>query len=370
MKKSFIIILPVFFLMLWSCEQTIEFEDNETNPMIVVNGKLQPGDTVCVSIKKSNSVLESSNYFESLPDATVKLYVDGVFREELTYLPRIDTFIENMNYDFTKIHEYQNGEYVSKNLVVQTGSTYRLEVSNDGYPSATCETTVPLPVEIESLSVKYEAIEDDYGSFSYIIRNVMSFTDPGAKNNYYNLRVEGGGGYDKNSKKYSYYFNSYTYDNDGFTPSDTILLNLGQGVYINSSDPLFDNNETGNIFDMEYGYSTIFNDELINGKHYSLVFDIYIWTELYIEYGEFYTTTALLDNLSPELYLYMVSVEKQYMVEDNPFAEPVPVYSNVEGGLGIFGSMAISSFEATVGEYPVDGKYYIPFKEYYEMYNE
>ena len=37
-----------------------------------------------------------------------------------------------------------------------------------------------------------------------------------------------------------------------------------------------------------------------------------------------------------DYYLYHQSVEKQQQTEDNPFAEPVLIYTNVTGGLGVF----------------------------------
>ncbi len=53
---------------------------------------------------------------------------------------------------------------------------------------------------------------------------------------------------------------------------------------------------------------------------------------------------------------------------NNPFAEPVPVYSNVKGGMGIFGSVAGSSVTSVLGEYPMDGKTYVDQPDYWDNY--
>jgi hypothetical protein len=48
--------------------------------------------------------------------------------------------------------------------------------------------------------------------------------------------------------------------------------------------------------------------------------------------------TIWIDSFDEVLYQFMYSLAKIEEVEDDPFAEKVSVYSNVNGGLGIFGS--------------------------------
>jgi hypothetical protein len=77
---------------------------------------------------------------------------------------------------------------------------------------------------------------------------------------------------------------------------------------------------------------------------------------------------AAVETLSKEFFLFSRSLEQQDLVQDNPFAEPVPVYSNVAGGLGIFGSAASSGKSFIFGEYPIDGKTYIDIMTYQQLY--
>lgn len=360
--------VTAFIFLLFSCEKTIEFKKSEIAPMMVVNGELHPGDSLRIQIKKSRNVLEGNYYYESLPDASVKLFEDGAFVEELRYVVRMDTFIEYLNYDMEVIHEYPNGYYLSANVLVQSGSTYRLEVAREGYESVSCETMVPFPVSINSLSIACENAKDEYSDGTINIKTSLNFSEPAAEKNYYNIITWSLMGYDKNIPGSSYYYGyDYGYTNDSITPSDTILITRQHMTHFRSSDPVFDV-ESADILDTYSFLTTQFTDELINGKEYTLTLIFDSFRKIYTEYGEFYTLTFYLENLSPEFYRYSISKNQQNGARDNPFAEPVPVYSNVEGGLGIFGSSAASSFSATIGEYPMEGKTYIPEEEFYRNY--
>lgn len=89
----------------------------------------------------------------------------------------------------------------------------------------------------------------------------------------------------------------------------------------------------------------------------------------YSDFGEYLEINVVVENISKELYLYYSSREQHGLAIDNPFAEPVPVFSNVDGGLGIFGSESASFTHKIMGEYPIEGKTYIDQNTYNEIYN-
>ena len=47
-----------------------------------------------------------------------------------------------------------------------------------------------------------------------------------------------------------------------------------------------------------------------------------------------------LQAISPEYYRYLKSVELYRVTENDAFSEPVQIYSNVQDGWGIFGSLS------------------------------
>ncbi|MDX5319932.1 MAG: DUF4249 family protein, partial [Bacteroidota bacterium] len=44
-------------------------------------------------------------------------------------------------------------------------------------------------------------------------------------------------------------------------------------------------------------------------------------------------------SLDEHLYKYQTTFDAAESAQDNPFAEPVIIYSNIEGGIGIFGGL-------------------------------
>lgn len=132
--------------------------------------------------------------------------------------------------------------------------------------------------------------------------------------------------------------------------------------YFNSNDPIFSfetENANSYIFGSSWNQYGIFSDELINGKEYELNFyqstgysDEY---EFRPELGEFRDYTIILQSITRDMFLYLKSIDLQEFNDDLPFTEPVPIYNNVENGLGIFGSYSSASIGIMYGEYPMEG---------------
>ena len=53
--------------------------------------------------------------------------------------------------------------------------------------------------------------------------------------------------------------------------------------------------------------------------------------------------TADLLHLNADYYRYHQALQRQQEVESNPFAEPVPIPTNIRGGLGCFGAYSRST---------------------------
>ena len=97
-------------------------------------------------------------------------------------------------------------------------------------------------------------------------------------------------------------------------------------------------------------YTQTENDILFNGQTKSLEISLpnednywneagYIWS--YRNIGlRFY-----LHNISQDYYYYRRSLELYNQSSDNPFAQPVQVYSNIENGFGIFAGAQVNYFD-------------------------
>ena len=373
-----IFLAATFVFTLFSCEKTIEFESEYIEPKIVINSIVRPGRGVLVEVGKSRSVLDENNYFEALTDAKVLLYEDGEFLTELEYTSHVDTFRKYLDYGVIEKYAYERGNYYDTIVVFKAGSTYRLEVSKDGFDPVSCETTIPVPIELNELVVNMEKAFHEYSDNYFEIKMLLTMKDPGDDENFYRLRtyqtrgVElalinyGRGSYD------GFYDGGYGQspyvDLDSIQPTDTIIQQREYNNYLFSTDPVLSSVDALDILDGESMANNFFTDELMNGENCSLSFWTYSYRDVYTDFGEFLEINVVIENISKELYLYYSSREQHGLAIDNPFAEPVPVYSNIEGGLGIFGSESASFIQKVFGDYPLEGKTYIDQNTYNEIY--
>jgi hypothetical protein len=84
----------------------------------------------------------------------------------------------------------------------------------------------------------------------------------------------------------------------------------------------------------------VFSDDLFNGKQYALKFSVPYNKEVYLP-GKIPLSTKKelyidLQGISREYYLYLQT--RSNAKNSNFFAEPVQVYTNITGGIGILGS--------------------------------
>ncbi len=370
----FILILSAVF---FSCEKTIEFKSDFIQPKIVVNSVLRAGtDRIIVQVEKSRTVLDDKSFFEALPDAQVTLFENGEFVAELGYLAVVDTFTEYLNYGVVKKYPYEHGVYIDSSFIVKPGSTYRLEVKNDGLEPVVCETTVPYPVPLKKMDYKMEKIPDQFMGYIYKVKLNLQIADPENEDNFYRIMAFKNRGIELAFLKNGYYggYGGYggsggygyssPYDNlDSIAVTDTIIQSREYPNFVFSMDPVLTTNANADVLGTETDINEFFSDELMNGN-YNLSYWVNTYRDVYTQFDEYLEIITTVNSLSKELYLYSKSRLQQSLADGNPFAEPVPVYSNVAGGLGIFGSESVNNIRVVIGEYPVEGKIYIDEYDY------
>jgi hypothetical protein len=109
----------------------------------------------------------------------------------------------------------------------------------------------------------------------------------------------------------------------------------------------------------------LFTDELINGKSFKFSVRSNSYNIEYLRYnkelntdkGEFSALEIKLHALSPEAYWYMKSLQQSdYSGDLDILTEPVPIYSNIKNGVGIFAGMSAYRYIVPIfGEYPKPG---------------
>lgn len=328
--KKYILILFILSTA-WACTKTIDFDDNGIGNLIVLNSIILPDSCVSGSISQSTSILKGNRYGGviegSVIEGSVELYENGIKVGQIN--PLLGSF------RFTDIKP-------------KTGNTYRIVVSSNG-KQAEAETIIPNQADL--ISVDTATIIGEWGGKEL---NCKIKIRDSSDDDYYRLIVSSErlvmfvGQYDTVKTKYYIYSSQYN---------------------INSDDPVFKsvyNNFGSDIIDMgpDNTYS-IFPDDYFQGKEYSLQMQTPAF--YYTGYGNpskptihrgensiYERKTIHIQKLSKGYYNYMKYLNLYEYYRDNPFSEPVPVYSNVKNGAGIFASFndeAKFSFE----------KIYFPF---------
>ena len=324
MKKYILFSLILAFT--WACTKTLDFDDNGVGNLIVLNSLISPDSCVSGRISQSTSILKGNRYGGVSEGSNIKgsveLYENGIKVGQINSV--------NGNFRFTEIKP-------------KTGNTYRIVVTSNG-KQADAETTIPNQVEV--ISADTTTIRNEWGNMLYF---KIKFRDSSEKD-YYRIVITNESMVRltnlEDTIKTRYYINRYS---GSFTSDDPVF----KSVY---------NNFGSDIIDMGPDNSyNIFPDDYFQGKDYF----IQTWMSgfnndyptdnlTYFSHQVYSRRIIQVQKLSKGYYNYMKYLRLYEFYRDNPISEPVPVYSNVKNGAGIFASFndeAKFSFE----------KIYIPF---------
>ena len=141
--KKILLVLTVLLCGMASCVKDVEFNGEQSDPLLVVNGVQQAGKTANLCIEKSWFFLDSRIDFR-VKDVEVDLYVNGSFKESLQVRDSISDYI------FT----YCEGQYE-----LCEGDKLRFEVRSSEFETAYAEVTLPespTVISFDTVSVDYE----------------------------------------------------------------------------------------------------------------------------------------------------------------------------------------------------------------------
>jgi hypothetical protein len=260
----------------------------EVDPKITCNAMIFAGDTLNLfRLTKSKGALEGNQYqFDPITDGEIILYENGT---------QIDTLFHQAIFNEGDYPCYYN---------FKPGNFYHLEANAPGLPAVNASSSMPGIVYPSIISFDPNAYEDAYGNPIGELK--FTFPDPGSIENYYLLRLN-------------------------YLVFDEVV----GSVPFNSPDPALG---ISGGFDLGGGFQgvmeTAFSDELFNGE-----------TRTFTLRTAGYSSGIQLVLISTDrsTFLYNESKWLQESIIGNPFAEPAPVYNNIENGFGIFGSLVIAT---------------------------
>lgn len=310
-------------------ESITEVEFPDADPRLTVNSYFTADSTwrVYVSETRSQGDLPQENALgaqRTLPavtDATVELLRDGRLVDTLQRIPPQTTS--------SALAERFDGLYGSAQTPTR-GATYTLRVSAPGFETARAENTVPAPVTVREAvyrdSVWVETDESSARESRPVGQFSFRFNDPAGVDNYYRVVLYA------IENCYFRYFQPIPFD---------INAEVNRDIF---ADPT---TVTGDwLEDFPLRGRVVFTDASFDGKEYNLTVSFptrgSIRDDGYV---------AILSAISKEYYDYAYSVRVQEATEKNPFAEPVGIRSNVEGGYGVVaGYLPVAAPRATIGE--------------------
>ena len=307
MKKILIFLCSI---LLFSCqEQVVELDIPGHTPFLVVNGILDTDTLMFLHVSNSVGSFQQGE-INSISDANVLLYENNIFLDSM----RVDF----NNQDFINIFEdgpfWAADEnkpiyYYSYDALPQFGSTYSVEISHPNFETVYAQTKVPNEIQLAELEIVDNSDQsEDYSS----TLNLSFFDDPNT-NNYYRINL---------------------YRNTQYEDDSGVIVRKEYPLELFSNDPSF---SQGIPFD---GYSfsgrrVFFSDDLFNGMQKEISFDF----DYKIDYETKETITLQLTSFSEEAFNYYNSMENN---NDRFFSdigtEPVPIFTNVENGAGVFAS--------------------------------
>jgi|GEM_PF-3079532 len=243
---------------------------------------------------------------------------------------------------------WSRGVYTSTEFLNENAEEYELKIRTPEGGIYTATSAVPKKVEIAT--VDFEELSRESSSFggrpnfprgtsTRIQLSIdISFNDNTSEKNYYALLVE---------------------DNSSFSiRNDTLMRGFSTRGY-DTNDPAFLNEEI-NVFGIveENNVSVssqpyYFSDVTFNSSRKKITIN-YNYSE--IDFPNFVDTESsiirfILFTVNEDYYRYITSIRRSDFSNSNPFAEPVPIYTNMSNdGQGIFTIIQSDTMGITISE--------------------
>lgn len=246
-------------------------------------------DDSIIDLKTNKSVFDMNqgsysigahNLFDYIKDVQVNIYEEGKFLTELKP-------------EFKPMPHYTN-----YNNVLKAGKKYQIEITASGYPTVTSEQTAVSNVKPENIVYKKNTYQSkDNGLLSEI---VITFKDPENEQNSY------------------------------LTFASLIINNKKNGEISFKKIPIFKTDPTSTT-------NNIISDKSFNGKLFTWRLGADVESFLKDTIGKDIQLDVSFFPINNDLEKYYRTLEARGNNRSNVLSEPVSPYSNVKGGVGIFG---------------------------------
>ncbi len=258
------------------------------------------GEDLQIMLSRNFGVFENpkeEDYF--VKNANIEIFEEG--QKKLA----INSGLVGQNDRFTVVHEL-NGEQF-----FQAGKNYELRVSHPEYPSISGKQLMPLPVKVDSVNYTIRRS----GQFGDITLSVNVYLkDPAGVKNYYEVVA--------------------AVDATQLIPVFDNMNNFIRYDTITGSYELYDiESDDPNVVETRSNGLAV-SDDVFDGNNYKFVYKGN--PSFYSSNNPEYKLTIWVRAITQEYYQFAVTSKRSEDSDDNPFAEPVRIFSNMENGIGAF----------------------------------
>jgi hypothetical protein len=304
--KKIILLELITILILAACEKVVPVNVPKKEPRLVISAWLNKDKAIEVRVSKSLHILEASSLGPQgqqqfmITDAKPVVYENSI---------SIDTLV------------YNQQEFIYKsprNVKIRDGYTYSIKVTAPGYKEVTAQTNVPVQSAIAGLSRVKNARKNSDGEE---LDDVTIKLDDPPGTNYYLVRI------------FSATFNTM---NPEFAISCVSSTDKDLEAVSEDGDPLGESCLDGN--------SLVMKDVNFNGRQKQLKISVesFLLQEQKYQNRPPSRPYVKVYQVTQDYFKYVKSLSAYQNSSDNPFAEPINVYSNVANGYGIFSANTVA----------------------------
>jgi hypothetical protein len=293
-KKFKFVILFVALSMLMACEKSLNLKLEEKGGKLVLFSFLNPDSAFNVHLSKSVSHMSVDDY-ERVYDGNITVYKNG-------------TIVDDFVFPFDNVWAHRN------NFAFSSRDTILIKAVSGEGQSAYGKTAVPESVKINIKDTATIEVNDkEYGNGKALKCNLV-ISDPLGAENCYQLVV---------------FEELYSIEN-GDTIRDRSRIDYSK------NDPVFYVRDQEGSLIGELDFGGCFSDHLFDGEEYELSLNL---SDQYSKApGSPYAERKLLFVLLSHTRAYYDYYRSRIVAEygyDLPLIDPIRIYNNVEGGLGL-----------------------------------
>lgn len=301
MKKMSLNILICVFAFC-GCELIIDPNLPEHTPRLVIKAFFTPDGGWAASVSRSVGILDADPGPERLiAGATVELLSDSNVIDRLPFFERERVY--------------------GSELPLQAGRSYTLRVAAEGFTTVFASDHAPAPVPTSIVSYRVETSDplpgEAGGAVISDFRITLRIEDPPVERNHYQIRVIAAQRSGRRDLRFS--------TKDPSIVSDNRI-----------EDPVIEGVEPFR------GSEPFFSDVLFDGRTHEIELSS---VGRAAEASPERVIRLQFRYISKTYYSHLRSALLHKTTDDNPFAEPARMYSNVENGYGIFAGFSSKTFE-------------------------